>query len=142
MALKPFSERSERGQVATLRSLVVGKFKSEGRPLATCRKIAHQHNTTFCAVGRQGEHWFVRLSRTSARTPEQVQAEVAWVQDLAEEGSRSKARLGGPQIINRCSRDTADSRRQFQYCRRSSGCGPTSPDWAAPIGPDAKLDIP
>jgi len=86
MALKPFSQRSEREQVAALRSLVASKFESEGRPLATCRKIAHQHNTTFCAVGRQGEHWFVRLSRTSARTPEQVQAEVEWVLDLAEEG--------------------------------------------------------
>jgi len=78
--------RNEREQVAALRSLVAAKFASEGRPLATCRKIAHQHNTTFCAVERQGEHWFVRLSRTSARTPEQVKAEVAWVQELASVG--------------------------------------------------------
>ncbi len=86
MALRPYSERSEREQVAALRSLVAAKFEGEGRPLVTCRKIAHQHNTTFHAVGRQGEHWFVRLSRTSARTPEQVQAEVSWVQELVGAG--------------------------------------------------------
>jgi Ser/Thr protein kinase RdoA (MazF antagonist) len=86
MVLKPFPERNEREQVAALRSLVAAKFESEGQPLATCRKIAHQHKTTFCAVSRRGEHWFVRLSRTSDRTPEQVQAETTWVQELAGAG--------------------------------------------------------
>lgn len=86
MTEKPFADRTEREQVAALRSLVAAKFHGEGRTLASCKKIAHQHNTTFVAVEKGGTPWFIRLSRSSARTLEQVESEVAWMRELDAAG--------------------------------------------------------
>lgn len=91
------------GQVARIRPLAEAALGRFGLPAATMRCLNHGYNTTF-AVKAAGQRYALRLNTNSARTLEQIRAEVAWVSALHAEGSVSVAlpvptREGDPVVV-------------------------------------------
>ena len=84
---RQFVECSEDEQIAEL--TVFARCVLEAYELgdASIRNINHGYNSTF-AVGREGhERFALRVNVNSRRTIENLRAEIAWVENLAAEGS-------------------------------------------------------
>lgn len=89
---KPYNELGTRSQTAGLLPIARDILGDYGLTGASVRTLNHGFNTTYSVTARDGNRYALRLNVNSIRTPEEICAEVSWVQALHAEGMVQVAR--------------------------------------------------
>lgn len=80
-----FSSLSKRAQVNRLRKVAVAMLAQYPIRVAKIKLLTHLFNTTFGVTTEDGRKFALRINTNSKRTPQEMNAEVAWVSALARD---------------------------------------------------------
>lgn len=80
-----FADLSKRAQVNRLRPTAQAMLRHYPIEVERVRLVTHLYNTTFRVDTKNGQTFALRVNTNSERTPEEMNAEVAWVDALARE---------------------------------------------------------
>jgi Ser/Thr protein kinase RdoA (MazF antagonist) len=89
-----FANLSTRAQVARLRITALEALRSYPLEVADLKLLNHGFNTTFRVDTTDGRKFALRLNVNSRRSPQQIRAEMAWLDALSRE---TELRLPTPQ---------------------------------------------
>jgi Ser/Thr protein kinase RdoA (MazF antagonist) len=84
-----YTELDEDGQVAEVQKLVPGLLSQYGIEASSVENVNHSFNSSFKVTSTSGDEYALRINLGSGKKPDEVLAEMQWLEALAEDGSVS-----------------------------------------------------
>jgi len=84
-----YTDLDEDGQVAEVKKLLPGLLSQYGIEASSVENVNHSFNSSFKVTDVRGNDYALRINLASAKKPEEVLAEMQWLEALAFEGSVS-----------------------------------------------------
>ena len=82
-----YTELDEDGQVAEVQKLVPGLLSQYGIESSSVENVNHSFNSSFKVTSTRGDEYALRINLGSGKKPDEVLAEMQWLEALAQDGS-------------------------------------------------------
>jgi len=81
-----YKELDEDGQVAEVQKLLPGLLSQYGIEASSVENVNHSFNSSFKVTSTEGKDYALRINLGSGKKPNEVLAEMQWLEALAQEG--------------------------------------------------------
>jgi Ser/Thr protein kinase RdoA (MazF antagonist) len=85
LAPRDYARLTEKSQIDRLRSVAIEACREFNVPVRSMRVLHHAFNTTFGIRAVNGDRFALRINVNSASAKSQIEAEIAWIQRLAQD---------------------------------------------------------
>jgi len=82
-----YAELDEDGQVVEVQKLVPGLLSQYGIESSSVENVNHSFNSSFKVTSTRGDEYALRINLGSGKKPEEILAEMQWLEALAQDGS-------------------------------------------------------
>jgi Ser/Thr protein kinase RdoA (MazF antagonist) len=82
-----YTELDEDGQVVEVQKLVPGLLSQYGIESSSVENVNHSFNSSFKVTSTRGDEYALRINLGSGKKPDEVLAEMQWLEALAQDGS-------------------------------------------------------